>query len=138
MKSLLIIDGVVDDALRGSFLSDSGGMTSWTITTKNVDQTLLPALARHQALFAAMAGIVVRTDNLGGFASSRIMLTTVNAIAFSRNIPIATRTAETDVAHTRVLMKRLSGQGFAGIVLPTYDHPAHIRKSKKKMKFTIR
>lgn len=84
--------------------------------------------------------IAVCGDSLGGFVSTRLIIISLNIIAWNRDIPIVNSSKSSMVQrHERnKIIDLVNSEGrFTKQVLPMYHRPPDISKSKKKSKFTI-
>ncbi|OGY91094.1 MAG: hypothetical protein A3B30_04230 [Candidatus Komeilibacteria bacterium RIFCSPLOWO2_01_FULL_52_15] len=110
------------------------------IDQRRISENLLTAV---NALLGTsrLRAIAVQSDRLGGFASTRIILTTLNTLAWYLDIPLIalpqTGTAQR-ASSVSTLLKLFSSSGeFKRFIIPHYSGPANITRSKKRKRFTI-
>lgn len=108
-----------------------------------LDQKILPLLDRHMSRSYDVRGIGIVPGALGSFASSRIILATLNTYAWAKDIPIITVPSAWErrdvVSLFESFQKRCARyDGFTTQVLPAYPRPADITMSNKKRKFIVR
>ncbi len=107
-----------------------------------LDQKLLPLLDAQQKNLRDLGGIAVVADALGGFASSRLILGTLNVYAWLRKVPIIPIPAVWEdrgpLELSKLLQREFHSHKTTGSqVLPAYQHPADTTMSRKKKRFTV-
>jgi hypothetical protein len=105
----------------------------------HLEHELLPLLLATAK--RGVRAVVVVPEELHGFAASRLILTAVNTICWMLDIPVLSapgtwRTAP-DKLRERIGDRLDAKAGFTGPVLPQYDRPANITRSKRPRSFTI-
>ncbi|OGY92532.1 MAG: hypothetical protein A3B31_03940 [Candidatus Komeilibacteria bacterium RIFCSPLOWO2_01_FULL_53_11] len=119
---------------------DKGTYRAYQDEVPQLDLGLLPLLRRRRLRPAQLGSIAVCPELLGGFASARLILATLNTIAWLSDIPIFAvpqewSCDEASVAEKLGSMKKVTS--FLQQVLPHYAAPPDISIQKKKKKFTI-
>ncbi|MEK7583757.1 MAG: hypothetical protein AAB490_00800 [Patescibacteria group bacterium] len=119
---------------------DKGVYHAYQDEVPQLDLGLLPLLHRRGVHPEQLSLIAACPELLGGFASARLILATVNTIAWLRDIPILAIPQdwshdETSVSERLVRMK--PGDSCLHQVLPHYAAPPSISIQKRKKKFTI-
>lgn len=121
-------------------VSVAGRLRRYRTTIKKLDLELLSLLDRR-ANIRRLRAIVVARHQLGGFASSRLILSTVNIIAWAKDLPIVSVPirGKKSWSVSAEALERLVGlrRRFQRQILPQYQYSPDIGRSKKVMKFTI-
>ena len=119
---------------------DKGRYRDYEDVVPLLDLGLLRLLRRRRVTAARLSRIAVSVDELGGFASARLMLATLNTMAWLSDIPIFVIPQEWS-RDGRSLPEKLGsmkpGSSFRQQVLPRYAAPPDISVPKRKKKFTI-
>lgn len=124
---------------RLTVATDSAGRyRSVSYKLRDVARDLLPLLKRilkDRRLYC----IAVVPSALGGFASSRIIMVTLNTIAWLSDAPIvAVDPSFEHNAETRfAVIKKIVGNRWSGQAFPVYALPPDIMPSKKQRRFTV-
>lgn len=136
----LLVTGFHDGGLRYGLIRD-GIYTEHTREVGHLDMDLLQ-LIDEICTRSPLNGIFVDRSAIRGFASIRLLLTTLNLIAWIKDIPIAAMddypTVHTDASFVDDVVDRIHDHPhFVCQLLPDYATPADITASKRSRKFTI-
>ena len=139
-SSIFIIVEFKGDELHYGFIS-AGLYSAFVKKIHSLDKEILPLLNRHSQEFDSLGGIAIHRGNLGGFASSRLLLVTLNLIAWMKGIParaVDLRSNVIDEAAIAEVEAHFSERDrYDGQILPKYAEKPDVTKSKKKKKFTV-
>lgn len=106
-----------------------------------LDQKLLLVLQSEKSKLKDIAAVGIVADHLGGFASSRLLLATLNTYAWLRDMPIFSIPEEWKQKEpaelVMLLLKKSKATKKAAQVLPQYMRPADTTESKKVKKFKV-
>lgn len=138
--TILIVTSFRDGVLQYASIRDNV-FTEYIQEMVHLDMDLLQLIEKIYAE-SPPEGILVDRSTIRGFASIRLLLTTLNFIAWTRDIPIA---AIDDYSMVRknpsfvddVRDRIHASPHFAGQLLPDYAAPADITNTKRSRKFTI-
>ena len=135
---ILVIFRYENDTLIYGLVNARGHMLRRSLSGKKLDNKLLNLIESIERKHGKLRRIIVCRDRLGGFASARLLIATLNTIAWSRDIPIKGWTA-LRVQQKQNAMKSLiaTAAQFTGPVVPLYQRAAHITQSHRSNKFTI-
>ena len=138
-SSLLYIIKYVQGELE-YYLINGDGTKKYKTDLKSLDVGFLPWY-RSISSEHNIKKIFVNADSLGGFVASRLILITLNLIAWHYNVPIVNANLKNadDSENKTMLQNALHTNGeFTVQVLPAYQKEPDISKSKKISKFTIK
>jgi hypothetical protein len=139
-STYLIVWGIEHTTLRADIVSGAA-YTDINGDYSPLDTKLLLLLQEHEKALSKLAGIGVVATALGGFASSRLLLATLNVYAWLRQVPIVSIPASwehkprTEIAG--LIQPICSSAKGTQQLLPEYQRPANTTVSKKKKRFTL-
>lgn len=138
--TILLVIGFHDGELRYGLIRDRI-FTEHTQGIGHLDMDLLQ-LIDGICTESPLNGILVDRSAIRGFASIRLLLTTLNLIAWIRDIPIAAMddypTVRKNASFVDDVIDRIHGHPhFVSQLLPDYATPADITASKRPRKFTL-
>jgi len=135
---ILVICEYADGVLHGTLFSGDRSIIVKR-RMKRLEHDLLTLFNEYPSFIKKLSGIIVVPERFGGFASSRLLLTTLNLFAWMHDIPLIPMRWQAKLPTPDRLRRLVQARGttFRSMVLPQYRTPADITVSKMKKKYML-
>lgn len=135
---ILVIWGYADGVLFGALQSGDRAIIVKR-RMKRLEHDVLALFNEYPSFIKNLSAIIVVPERLGGFASSRLLLTTLNLLAWMHDIPLIPMRWQARLPTPDRLRRLVQARGtaFRSMVLPQYRTPADITVSTMKKKYTL-